>query len=75
MENQYFREKICMTWENIIKKTFLIPEKICILPNFKEENLYFAKFQGRKSVFCQILRVKNLYMSGRSASIAHNTRQ
>ena len=26
-----------------------------------EENLYFAKFQGRKSVFCQILRVKNLY--------------
>ena len=41
----------------------ILKKKICILPNFKEENLYFTK----------ILRVKNLYiytdkisMSGRS---------
>ena len=29
-----------------IKKTFRTPEKIWILPNFKEENQYFAKFKG-----------------------------
>ena len=48
--------------KKILRKPFPIPEK----------NLYFDKFYGRKSVFCQILRVKNLYilikisMSGRS---------
>ena len=26
------------------------------------KNLYFDKFYGRKSVFCQILNVKNLYI-------------
>ena len=45
-ENQYFSEEICMTKEN------RIPEK----------NLYFARFYGRKSVFCPILWVKNLYI-------------
>ena len=34
-----------MTKEDI-KKTLHIPGKICILPNFKEENQYFAKFEG-----------------------------
>ena len=30
--------------------------------SFLKKNLYFAKFSGRKSVFCQNLRVKNLYI-------------
>ena len=34
-----------MTKENI-RKSSRIPKKISILPNFKEENLYFAKFEG-----------------------------
>ena len=29
-----------------IEKTLLPLEKICILPNFMEENQYFAKFGG-----------------------------
>ena len=29
-----------------IRKPFRIPEKISIFPNFKEENPYFAKFEG-----------------------------
>ena len=29
-----------------IGKPFRVPEKICILPNFKEENQYFGKFGG-----------------------------
>ena len=37
-------EKICITKETL-NKTCRIPEKICILPNFNEENLYFANFQ------------------------------
>ena len=27
-------------------KNFAFLKKICILPNFKEENQYFAKFKG-----------------------------
>ena len=36
-----------MTKEDI-RKPFRIPEEMCILPNFKEENQYFAKFKGQK---------------------------
>ena len=46
-QNQYFREKIRMNKENPFA--------------FLKKNLYSAKFKGRKAVFCQILRVKNLY--------------
>ena len=61
-ENQYFRDKICMTEENIMKtlshswKKFvfwqILRKKICILPNSK----------GEKSVYTD-----KISMSGRSA--------
>ena len=41
-----------MTKETIEKNPFTSFKKICILPNFKEENLYFANFfQLQKKIF------------------------
>ena len=45
-ENQQFREKNLYDLRKYKENPLAFLKKICILPNFKEENLYFAKFEG-----------------------------
>ena len=68
-ENQYFRENICMTKENIKKNPFAFLKKSVFCQILRKKTRILPNSKGNKSVYTD-----KISMSGRSAHDAHDKR-